>query len=188
MKFLDIIQKPVDAINKAKKRDMNNTLFALFVSSALFALSFLLMTKQFLYIDISAMVTMFLSVFILVIIGEVVISYVTKVFMNVALSRGSYYEALTANVYSLPSLSVGVLVFSILEMIPVIGMLIGALLLMGFIALSISTGFRAFKELYKTDLITVYVCFGLIFVSLILALYLVIFTSAMSLFSMGSLI
>ncbi len=168
MKFLNIIKDPVASINDAKKKNMNNTLFILFASSVLFGLSFLLTLKQF---DSVIMLTSFLSVFILLIVGELVISVVSHVFMKTILSRGSYYEALTSNVYSLPALSLGMLLFSLLSFIPIVGLLAGALVLMIAIALSISTTVRAFKELYKTDVITVYVCMVLVFVSLILTVY-----------------
>ena len=101
--------------------------------------------------------------------------------MNILGGKGKYYEALTATTYSSLPISIGLFIMSLVSAAyPMLGMLLGFIVLAITIALSLSIYFRSIKELYSTDMFTTFIGFLIIIYVFMLSIYL------STAFSMGS--
>lgn len=176
----ELLMNPVIAIAKAKKeKSINKTIMILVLSWVLISMSFFFSF----YKDIIFLVAFgsTLTVLLFGIIFSIFLSYILNIIMNVLGGKGKYYEALTATTYSSLPISIGLFIMSLVSAIyPLLGMLLGFIIVAITIALSLSIYFRSIKELYSTDMFTTFIGFLIIIYVFMLSIYL------SAAFSMGS--
>jgi O-antigen/teichoic acid export membrane protein len=183
----EILTNPVTAILKAKKeKNLNKTLSILILSWILVGISFFLAFYKTALILVAFGSA--LAVFLFGILFSIFYSYVIDIVMNILGGKGKYYDSLTAATYSSLPISIGILLTSILsEVHPVLGVIIGFIVIAVTTALSLSIYFRAIKEFYSTDMFMTFVGFLLILYVFMIAFYI---STAFSISSMlfGSLL
>ena len=158
MKILDIIKNPSKAVKAAKKQDYGKTFLVLVVCAVLFGVaSFILATVWW-----QALLTM-----IIVFLATMLTGLILGTLMFYLTSNGFFYEGLTTMTYSLFPFALGAVLLSILftVFLPVgiISLVLSAvLMILIFVfsaAISFALFFRVAKELYKTDMITVFIAY-----------------------------
>jgi len=176
----EILTNPVIAIAKAKKeKDISKTVMILVLSWILISMSFFFSFYKGIIFLVAFGST--LTVLLFGIIFSIFLSYLINIIMNILGGKGKYYDALTATTYSSLPISIGLFIMSLVSAAyPMLGMLLGFILIAITIALSLSIYFRSIKEFYSTDMFTTFIGFLIIIYVFMLSIYL------STAFSMGS--
>jgi hypothetical protein len=166
----ELLKSPLIAITKAKKeKNINKSMLILIISWILTGLSFSLISiKMF---SVITAIGIGLSVMMFGILFSIFCSYIIKIIMNILGGKGRYHEALTATAYSSFPVSLGFLMLSILVLIHPVLSIIGFIILAITTAISFSIYFKAVKEFFGTDMITVFIGFLILIYVFIIALY-----------------
>jgi hypothetical protein len=171
----EFFTNPSLVIAKAKKqKDINHTLKILMIEWLFFGVGFFIVSSilfratSWLLVGISV----FLSVFISGVIATIFIGWIIELIITTLGGKGKYFEGLTACVFGLFPISIGLLISSIVSFIPMIGFLISLILITLSSAVGISMFYRGLKEMFGTDMITTWIGVGILIVSTFLAFYL----------------
>jgi len=170
MKFIkELLINPSEAIVKAKKKkDVNKVSVLLLVEWLLIGLSIIIVFSNLACIP---RVTTAATAFLIGIPSTLFFALLLKIVMRTLGGKGNYYEGLVSIAYGLFAISLGVLISSLFFYVPSIGFLFGLLILIMAGALSISTFYRAVKELFDVDMITTWVGIGLSAAGIVIGIY-----------------
>lgn len=156
---IDILKSPVAAFAAAKrKRNVNKTLVVLAEASALLAVAVTLVTLKALPTTNIASTAIF--VFLLAFLSVMLIGWVVDIVAKTLGGKGNYLDGLTTVTYSSVFLAAGLLLSSVLLLLPlagtlsVISLLLSGLVMLPAFAAGFSSFYRGIKEMYKTDMIT----------------------------------
>jgi O-antigen/teichoic acid export membrane protein len=168
----EILANPTTAIAKAKKeKNLNKTILLLMLSWILVSISFFISFYKELLILVAFGST--ITIFLFGMLFSVFLSYLINIIMNILGGKGKYYDSLTATTYSSLPLSFGLILMSITSaIVPMLGLLVGFILVAITLALSLSIYFRAIKELYSVDMFTTFIGFLIIIYVFMLSMYL----------------
>lgn len=180
---LDVIKNPVKALERAKKeRNMTKAVITTVVASVIFAIGVALTSVMTLPI---ATTTGFAGIFFLFALIAILFSgLITELSANVLGGKGQFFEGLTVTANAGILLSIGFLISSIFSLVPY-GIVVSVIAFGVFFALSIATLFRGIKEMFKTDMMTSFLTFIVLMVTLLVAMY---FGGGTGLINMGSLL
>ena len=189
--MLDLIFSPLKAINRAKRKSMKRTTLILLVASLLSFVNFFLVSKSFsgtIFLGaIAALVGTFL--------GTLVMAWLLNLVLHILTAKGEYYHAFTTLTYGLFIGMVFFLLWGIINLIPSSGLVLtvivsilgGIAMLLG-VLLSYAVMFKTAMELYDTDILTVFVGLGIVYMAIFASVYMVILkTIFASLGSMGGI-
>lgn len=173
MKVLkDLLIDPSEVIVRAKKkRNIDKVSALLLVEWILIGLGIIVVFSN---IGCLSRVALAITAFLVGVPSALFFAFLLKVVMKTLGGRGSYYEGLASVAYGLFAVSLGILVAAPFFYIPAVGSLIGLLILAVAGALSISTFYRAVKELFAVDMITTWIGIGLSAAGIAIGIYLTI--------------
>jgi len=173
--IVEAFWKPEEAIEDVKKeRNLSTPIIFLIIAGILTAISLALLSysmsgtisstetrvAQFLSKPWMAAISGFLLVFIGGLLGGLYYMLV----MRALKTESDYFAGVAALAHTAMPASLGLLIFSILTMIPKAGVIIGAIIGLIFFALSAGTLYNATREFFETDMVTALVgvsAFGL---------------------------
>ena len=154
----------------AKRRKMGNTALVLVESAIMAAVAVLVITAKASSVLQAAVLGFGLNVFALVILIGIIGGFVIKVVCNALGAKGGFFEGLTALSYAFAPISAGLLIASVLTLIP-LGIALGAIALAILIGLGLAVLYRGVKEMFRTDMITAFVAVSITTLAFIIALY-----------------
>lgn len=167
---IDILRNPVKSLLDAKKkRNMKKTALVLIEESILFALATGILVAKTGFYDVLLIMSM-AAIFFVALVGVLLFGLVIHVISTTLGGKGRYFEGLTAVVYSVVPISVGVFIVSLLALVPLMTLLQVIVLALTF-ALGFSMFYRAIKELYSTDMITSFVAASVAVMVVLVAVY-----------------
>jgi hypothetical protein len=180
---LDVIKNPVKALEAAKKeRSMTKSVVTALVTSVIFAIGVALTSVMTLPIMTTAT---FAGIFFLFALVAILFSgLIIELSANVLGGKGQFFEGMTVAASSGMLLSIGFLISSIFSLVPY-GVVVSVIAFGVFLALSLSTLLRGIKELFKTDMMTSFLVFIVLMVTLLVAMY---FGGGTGLIDMGNII
>ena len=171
-RFKELLKTPVVAIKKAKKeKDIGKTINVLIVTWILCGFSFFITAVKE---GISSLTGMgiSISIFLFGVLLTMVSGYFIYLIMNVLGGRGKYSEGLTSVTYSFFPLSFGSLITAFLFLIhPIIGIILGFVIMGAYAALGLSILYKSVKELFSVDIITSWIGIGLLILAFVLTIY-----------------
>lgn len=190
---IEIIKYPLKVIEKAKKtKNMNRTLTVLIEAAIIFGIATAVIIAKlplaFGSVIAVAIAASFVSGLLIVIIAALFLGLVLHTTAAIMGGKGEYYNALTIVSYAMVSPVIGILIAAILSFIPVIGMIIGLIVLAITIAHGISMLYKGTKELYSVDMVTTLVIISIVTISIIGAVWIAAATNIASFSSFGSFI
>jgi hypothetical protein len=175
--FRDLIVDPLVAIKEAKrKKDLNKIFYVLIINSILFALGFAIL----IYPLTPNALAFSLLILILNIFSVILLGFFVQLVFSVLGGRGKFYEGFVPVTYAEFPPSFGFFVSSIFFSIPAIGLLITLFLMLVFSLIGFSVFYRAVKEFFGVDLITVWIGISIIMLALIVAIYSTAFLVALT--------
>ncbi len=165
---LDIFRNPGKALAAAaKKKDMKKTAIIL-VESAIMAAAAMVV------ISIgnagAALAVLAGNVLFLVIAVGIIGGYALKIAANALGLKGGFYEGLTAISYAFVPVAAGILIATVLSRIP-LGIVAGAIALALMFSMGVAILYRGIREMFKTDMITSFVCVSIITLAFVIGLY-----------------
>jgi len=213
--LLNILLNPVQAIQQAKtEKSLVKSIIVALLAGIVSAIAGIVTTLPVLALAsksvdptnviIGAVIGFAIGV-LTVLILTIVSGFLTSKVMSVLGGTGGFFEGLTVSAYSGIISAVGVLILTIfssistqitksgfisLQVSGLLGMLvllIGLVIAIIILAISIATAYKAMKELFSTDYITVIVAMTVMFTAAIIVMYLLVITSIMGMVgSIGS--
>jgi hypothetical protein len=167
---LDLIRNPVKAIESAKKeRSMTKAVSIAILASVVFAIGVTILTITTLP---AVAVATFAGMFFLFALVAILFSgLILQITANTLGGKGEYFEGLATMSHMALLMSIGFIISTIFSLVP-FGVVVSVIIFGIFFALSISTLFRAAKELFKMDMITTFVAVIVLLLALVFALYL----------------
>jgi hypothetical protein len=166
----DVLKNPVKAIIDAKKKkNMTKTVIVLIESAVFFALSAGIIVASTGLYD-ALLLSSVISMFVIVLVAGLLMGFVFYVAASTLGGKGGYFEGLTATSYALLPISIGVLISSILMVIPFTSGLQVIVLAFTF-ALGFGIVYRGLKELYSMDMVTTLVVVSVSIVAIIMGIY-----------------
>jgi len=171
-RFKELLKTPGVAIKKAKKeRDIGKTINVLIATWILCGFSFFIVAVKE---GISLLTGMGISVsiFLFGVLLTMVAGYFIHLIMNVLGGRGKYAQGLTSITYSFFPLSFGSLITAFLFLIhPVLGVIVGFIIMGAYAALGLSILYKSVKELFSVDIITAWIGISLLILAFVLTIY-----------------
>lgn len=183
----EIINNPVKEITSFKKANPGRVFSYLILAVVLNTLSIGILTWS----SFGSSAAYWVGLFGYLVVGYVLVlfvAYLLKLAVNVLGGNGKYYSGLTSLTLGMVAPAVGFLLFSLLILIPTVGMVLGFLVAATAIALGLSTTLRTIKEMFKVDTLTAIVGLLIAYFALVAASYLLasqFFFGASNLLNMG---
>jgi len=171
----ELLKTPLTAIKNAKKeKDIGTTINVLIISWILCGVSFFIVGIRE-GISLLNITGFSISVFLLGILCTMLFGYFTYLIMNVLGGKGRYFAGLTSLTYSCFPLSFGSIVTAFLFLLhPVLGIILGFIIVGAYAALSLSVLYKSVKELFAVDLITSWIGLGLLVLAITITIYAVV--------------
>ena len=98
-----------------------------------------------------------ISGFLLVFIGGLLGGLYYMLVMRALKTESDYFAGVATLAHTAMPASLGLLILSILSLVPKVGVIIGAIIALIFFALSAGTLYNATKEFFETDMVTAFV-------------------------------
>jgi len=173
-KMLSLLYKPEEAILDARrKRSIGCTLLVLLVVAVLWGIVALVVAGK-VRGGVGTMIAALVGAAIGVYVMSLFLGLLTMLAARTIGGRGGYFAGLTAYVYSLAIITVGVIVAAILGLIPKIGVILAAIILPIATILSCAAYLRGVKELFSTDTITAFVTSIVVYFASFMGIYAVV--------------
>lgn len=171
----ELLKTPLTAIKNAKKeKDIGKTINVLIISWILCGISFFIVGVRE-GISLLNITGFSISVFLLGILCTMLFGYFTYLIMNVLGGKGRYFAGLTSITYSCFPLSFGSIITAFLFLLhPVLGIVLGFIIVGAYAALSLSVLYKSVKELFAVDLITSWIGLGLLATAIVITIYVVV--------------
>ncbi len=187
---LEIIKYPAKAIEKAKKsKNMNKTLTVLIEAAVIFGIAAAIVVAKLPLTTgllAAAAAASFISGLLLVIVAALFLGLVLHTVAGILGGKGEYYNALTTVTFALTGPVLGILIAALLSFIPVIGVVVGFIVLALTIAHGISVLYKGTKDLYGIDMVTTLVIISVMTLAIIGAVWLAAVMNITSFGSFGS--
>lgn len=163
--MMKLLFAPVEAIAEMKKKaDITKSIIVIALSALFWALAVIIGTKGMMWLPAIIM-------FIVMIIASLFMGFLLQLTFGILVGKGGYFEGVTVLACSMFAIAAAALVSSILILIPVIGIII-SVILMGIAAvISSAAFFRAAKDLFATDYLTVLIGWVVASTALFLGIY-----------------
>jgi hypothetical protein len=168
----DIIN-PIKLIDKAKKtKNTQKQIITLIITSLIMSIATaIIMSKTVMATDILTIsLTMLISFFAYSIISAYIYSFIIKLMTK----KGTFYDSLTAITTSSIPLSAGLILTSIVLLLPNIGYLLGLITLFATIIISMAIFIRAITTLTNATITDIVVATIIMSVGLIIAMQLIL--------------
>lgn len=166
-KMKQIVKEPLRAISEAKKhKDMKKTLLALGYGGLMLAVGSLFWAKTLLKEDIAGALSLLLVFWL----GFALLGFLVHFAMKVMKGKSDYYSGLTPLAFMALITGFGVLVASVLNLIPYFGVILMTLVLLATFVLANTVFLKAMLEFYETDLLTVLVVMLIIYLAIVMAI------------------
>jgi len=169
-----LFKSPDEAISKAKKKKgMGHAFATLALASIIIAISLAITIAQFgaslPFAVTQAIAVTAVSTFLLTFLGGIFLGLLLMLTVNTLGGKGNWGDGVTTVGYSLVAPSVGILVASLVSIIPLAGILVGFIVLAITFVLGAATFYRSTKELFGVDMLTAFIAIsvmiGMLFVS-----------------------
>jgi hypothetical protein len=170
---MELLTNPEKAIKHAKKKkDIHYTTKVLAVKSFLISVAMLFLVFKDSYASATPLMVLSLgmSTFFFVILMAIIFSWAIQLIANTLGGKGKYFEALTSITYALAAPSLGILLASLLTIVPQ-SWPVSFIILVPAFALGIATLYRSIRELFKIDMVTTFVTVSITITSFLLAAY-----------------
>jgi len=169
--LITLIREPVKSIAKAKNRNMMRTYKLLLAEWIIMGLGFLIIPLAMGSTMAMIASTAVIATIIMGIVFTLFFGYLLTAAMRILGGKGDYYQGLTTLVYTIYPLAFGVLIASILSLIPIAGMILGFLVVSVLAVMSVATFFRATMDLFRVDAIRAFIACQVMFLGFFLAFY-----------------
>ncbi len=171
----DIITKPLEKLGEAKKeKNIKKTLLVQLVGVIMFALSLIFFALGLFFFKREIIPGIFVVAIlsgILVYVLLLLFALVLKHIMGIFAGKKDYFAALTPMAYSLFIFSTGLLIASILALIPTfVGPLLALFVMLYTLAVSQPVWVKGTMELFDVDAITVVIAYVILIIAFTLAL------------------
>ena len=166
--IVEAFWKPEEAIEDVKKeRNLSTPIIFLIIAGILTAISLALLSYS-MSGTISSTETRVaqllskpwmaaISGFLLVFIGGLLGGLYYMLVMRALKTESDYFAGVATLAHTAMPSSLGLLILSVLSLIPKVGLIIGAIVALVFFALSAGTLYNATREFFETDMITAFV-------------------------------
>jgi len=173
---LDIIKYPVKAIEKAKKsKNMNATLLVLVEAAVIFGIALAIVIAKLPLAGstmVAALAAAFISGLLLVFVAALFLGLILHTIAGIVGGKGEYYNALTTVTYAMVAPVTGILVAAILSFIPVVGVVVGVIVLALTLGHGLGMLYKSTKELYSIDMVSTLVVISALTIAVIGAVWL----------------
>jgi len=171
VKVLKVISEPVKVITSFKKINPGRIFGYLLLATLIQTVALGILGWRFSEGNSSFLMSL-IGYFILGFIATLFIAYLLKISVNTLGGSGQYYNGLTALTLGMIAPAIGFLLFSLLALIPSVGLFLGAIVMAIAIILGITTELRAIKEMFRVDMFTAFIGLVIACAGLLLAIYL----------------
>jgi hypothetical protein len=165
-----LLTDPVIAINLAKRMRNYNELIALLIIEWLLVgigLAVSLRTFGITATSSAAILLTLAGILITLFFGLLI-----QIVFHILGGKGTYWTGLTSAVYAKFPLAFGFFLGSVLFTVPFFGAALGAILIVVMAVISISTLYRALKELFQVEVITAWIGVGILVTALLVSFWL----------------
>lgn len=183
IKVLKLISEPVKVIASFKKINPGRIFGYLLLAVLIETVALGIMTWRYTGGNLYFLMSL-IGYFILGLVATLFIAYLLEISVNILGGNGQYYNALTALTLGMVAPAIAFLLFSLLTLIPTIGLFLGAIVMAIGAILGITTELRAIKEMFRVDMFTAFIGLIIAYAGLLLAVYLAV-ASAMFRFGPG---
>lgn len=174
--LIDLIKNPSAAILKAKKaKNYSTTFMVLVVEWLLIGIAFAIipavMGGIFAVIGAGLGIVMFLAG----IISMLFWGLLTQLVMKTLGGKGTFFHGLTAITYTVFPFSLGIFILSILSLVPILGIILGFIVMSMFSVISAAMLYKSIKELFSVDMITALIGISALILGIVCAIFMTIF-------------
>ncbi|MEM7825898.1 MAG: YIP1 family protein [Candidatus Aenigmatarchaeota archaeon] len=188
---MKLLTSPVEALKEAKtKKSFGKTIGILVISAILFGLSVAIFPLGFSTTPVRAVPTFSTMTFAVIFVGTLILclfyGYLAKLVMNILGGKGKYFEGLTTITYSIFPFSVGLFILALLNyaflqvqqiaQYYLVTIFIQGFILSVFTALGLAVFYKGLNELFQVDMIAALVGAGILFSTLWIAFYAIVFS------------
>lgn len=167
---IEIFRDPGAALGRAAKgRDMKKTALVLVEAAVMAAAAMIIVSAKASGIIGAPVLTLAANVVALVIGAGVLGGFVLRVVANALGLKGAFFDGVTALAYAFIPISAGLLIASLLALVP-LGIFFGLIALAILFALGIAVLYRGILVLFRADMVTAFVIVTVIALSLIVAM------------------
>ncbi len=167
-----ILTKPAEAITKAKReKDLGKSMLVLLVAVLIFGLDVLLFSGAVYRSGFGSAFLAGILAAIMFFIGIIILGFLLQVGLHVLTGHDDFFSSVTPLAYSWLVLACGMLIATILGLIPTfIGPLLGVLVMLPTLVLFHVVFIKGIIELYETDLLTAIVAVFIVYTAISMAL------------------
>lgn len=189
---MKLLTSPLEALREAKtKKSFGKTLAILIISAILFGVSIAIfplttLVARPLTSGLTFSTTAFAASFIGTLVLGLFYGYLAKLVMSVLEGKGKYFEGLTTIAYSIFPVSVGLVILALLNYVFLqvqqiaqyywLTIFIQGFVLSIFMALGLATFYKGLNELFQVDMVAALVGAGILFSTLWISFYALLFS------------
>ena len=168
--MLNLIFSPHEAIDACKKqKGYGNAWTKLLFGAAIMGMWGLVMGLTMLGMTFVNSLMVLAAVLLIVIVGNIFNAWIYKIVINTLSGKGNYEHTFTALANSLVIMSIGLLIATLLWLIPTAGIILATFVLIIFMLMAYSVMIRTIMVMSGADLLTVFVGLVLVLFSSIAA-------------------